>query len=123
MSDGVEKIYTYQAKIEGLTDKLVEQVSVYADIIEVKAKLERDIKSYCMDYMASNPDNKKMAIDKMEADASQGDEKKEGYLHLVYLRHKEKSLEKVIEATGTAISAVQSLMKYDLATDYTRGNK
>jgi hypothetical protein len=123
MSDGVEKIYAYQAKIETLTDRLVEQVKTYGDLIDTIADLERTVRAACMAYMTTNPDSKKVALEKIELLSSVGDEAKEHYLYLVYLRHKQKSLEKIIEATEAGISACQSLMKYDLATDYTRGNK
>lgn len=119
----VEKIYTYQAKIDEMTDRLVGQVKTYGDLIETIADLERKVRAACMEYMTANPESKKVALEKIEMLSAIGDEAKENYLYLVYLRHKQKSLEKIIEATEAGISACQSLMKYDLATDYTRGNK
>lgn len=112
-ASGVEKLYDYHARLEWYNEKLAQQVQTYGDLIETIAALERDVKSACMDYMRANPDLKKVALEKIEMMSASEDEAKENYLHLVYLRHKRHILEKVISATESGLSAVQSAMKYD----------
>ena len=119
---GVEKIYSYQERINWHLDRIQAQIKTYTDLIETIAELERKVKGACMVWINANPDCKKIALDKIEMISAKCDEDKENYLYLVYLRHKRSSLEKVIQATESGLSATQSLMKYDRATDYTGGN-
>jgi len=113
---GVEKIYSFQERINWHLDRIQEQIKTYTDLIETIADLERTVKGACMAWLKSNPDSKKIALDKIEMISAIGDEAKENYLYLIYLRHKRSSLEKVIQATESGLSATQSLMKYDRAT-------
>ena len=116
---GVNKIYTYQEKVDYSIKQIFHQTKVYGDLIERIATLERVVRGACMDYMQSTPDNKKMALEKMEAAAcSTPPLLRQDYLELVYLRVKQHNLEKVLEASQSGLSAVQSAMKYDLATNY-----
>jgi len=120
---GIEKVYSYQERVNWHLDRIQEQIKTYTDLIETIAELERTVKGACMEWLKANPDSKKIALDKIEMISAIGDEPKENYLYLVYLRHKRSSLEKVIQATESGLSATQSLMKYDRPVDYTTGQK
>lgn len=119
---GVEKIHSYEEKINFYQKRLADYIVVYDKLIDDIAVLEQKVRTACLDYMKANPDKKKLALEKIEILASTDDETaKDNYLQLVWLRHKQKSLEHMIEATQSGMSAVQSSMKYNLATDYTGG--
>ena len=119
MSDsGVEKIYTYQEKVDYSIKQIVHQTKVYGDLIERIATLERTVRGACMAYMQANPESKKIALEKMEIVACTAPSLREDYLELVFLRVKQHNLEKVLEASQSGLSAIQSAMRYERATDY-----
>ena len=71
-----------------------------------------------MAQLQATPEVKKVAMEKLEILACTAPELREDYLELVFLRVKQHNLEKVLEASQSTISAIQSCMKYDLATSY-----
>lgn len=123
MSDntGVNKVYTYQEKVDYSIKQIVHQTQVYGDMIERIATLERNVRGACMDYMLANPDSKKISLEKMEIVACTSLYLRENYLELVFLRVKQHNLEKVLEASQSGLSAIQSAMRYERATDYSAG--
>jgi hypothetical protein len=115
---GVNKIYTYQEKVDYSIKQIVLQTKVYGDLIERIATLERTVRGACMDYMQANPESKKISLEKMEIVACTSPALlREHYLELVFLRVKQHNLEKVIEASQSTLSACQSVMKYDRPYD------
>ena len=115
---GVNKIYTYQEKVDYSIKQIVLQTKVYGDLIERIATLERTVRRACMAQLQATPEVKKVAMEKLEILACTAPELREDYLELVFLRVKQHNLEKVLEASQSTISAIQSCMKYDLATSY-----
>lgn len=118
--DGIEKVYSYQEKINWYLDRIGEQIDAYDKLIDRKATLERDIRRACMAYMDAHPENKKIAFEKVEMLACSQEAQKVDYLELVWIRHKENSMQHVMETTQAGLSAIQSLMKYDKPIDYGR---
>ena len=117
--DGVEKIFSYQEKVDYSIKQIVYQTKVYGDLIERIATLERTVRGACMDYMQANPESKKISLEKMEIVACTSPALlREHYLELVFLRVKQHNLEKVLEASQSGLSAIQSAMRYERATDY-----
>ncbi len=119
--DGVEKVYTYQEKVDYSIKQIVHQTKVYGDLIERIATIERTVRGACMDYMRTNPESKKISLEKMEIVACTAPALREDYLELVFLRVKQHNLEKVLEASQSGLSAIQSAMRYERATDYNPG--
>ena len=118
---GVERIYTYQEKVDYSIKQIVHQTKVYGDMIERIATLERTVRGACMDYMRANPESKKISLEKMEIVACTAPALREDYLELIFLRVKQHNLEKVLEASQSGLSAIQSAMRYERATDYNPG--
>lgn len=118
-NNGVSKIYTYQEKVDYSIKQIVLQTKVYGDLIERIATLERTVRRACMAQLQATPEVRKVAMEKLEILACTAPELREDYLELVFLRVKQHNLEKVIEASQSTLSACQSVMKYDRATDYT----
>lgn len=116
--EGVERIYTYQEKVDYSIKQIVHQTKVYGDLIERVATLERIVRGACMDYMRANPESKKISLEKMEIVACTAEELRENYLELVFLRVKQHNLEKVLEASQSGLSAIQSAMRYERSVDY-----
>jgi hypothetical protein len=110
---GVEKIFGYQEKINWYLDRIQAQIDAYALLIDRIADLEKEVRRSCMAYLKEFPDNKKHAFEKVEMLACSGESQKDDYLELVWLRHKDKSMQHIMEATQSGLSATQSLMKYD----------
>lgn len=121
--DGIEKVYSYQEKVDYSIKQIVHQTRVYGDLIERIATLERSVRRACMDYMQANPESKKISLEKMEIVACTAPALREDYLELVFLRVKQHNLEKVLEASQSGLSAIQSAMRYERATDYTGGTR
>jgi hypothetical protein len=118
--DGIEKVYSYQEKINWYLDRIQDQIDAYAKLIDRIATLERDVRRFCMAYLEKFPENKKHSFEKVEMLACSGEIQKNDYLELVWLRHKDKSMQHIMEATQSGLSATQSLMKYDKPIDYRR---
>ena len=116
--DGIEKIYTYQEKVDYSIKQIVLQTKVYGDLIERIATLERTVRRACMAQLQATPEVKKVAMEKLEILACTAPELREDYLELVFLRVKQHNLEKVLEASQSGLSAIQSAMRYERATDY-----
>ena len=117
---GINKVYSYQEKVDYSIKQIVHQTKVYGDLIERIATLERTVRGACMDYMRANPESKKISLEKMEIAACTAPSLREDYLELVFLRVKQHNLEKVLEASQSGLSACQSVMKYDRPIDYSR---
>jgi hypothetical protein len=110
MSSNPEKIYTYQEKIESLSESLNSKIAEFEAYIDKKSNMERDVALLCLDFLKKNQ-NCKFSNNKIEMLACLND--RELYGNLIYYRHIEKSANKVIEAVEQSISAIQSCMKYD----------
>jgi len=114
----VEKIYEYQERVDTALDRLDKQTTIYCDLIERIAELEVDVRRCCMEYFLAHEEAKKHSMEKCELFACTKPDAKEAYLELVFLRVKQHNLEKVLEASQSGLSAIQSLMKYDKAGGY-----
>ena len=116
---GVNKIYTYQEKVDYSIKQIVLQTKVYGDLIERIATLERTVRGACMAQLQAVPESKKVSMEKLEVMACTAPPQlREDYLELVFLRVKQHNLEKVLEASQSGLSAIQSAMRYERATDY-----
>ena len=116
---GVEKIYSYQEKVDYSIKQIVHQTKVYGDLIERIATLERTVRGACMVQLQAHPEVKKVAMEKLEILACTAPPQlREDYLELVFLRVKQHNLEKVLAASQSGLSAIQSAMRYERSTDY-----
>ena len=75
-----------------------------------------------MAQLQATPEAKKVAMEKLEILACTAPELREDYLELVFLRVKQHNLEKLLEASQSGLSAIQSAMRYERATDYSGGH-
>ena len=108
----IEEMYNLSEKMAGLTEKLDAQMNSYSELINETAELERELAKNVLVYL-DTAETKKTSWEKLEVLAvAKSEEAKEKYLKLVWLRHKRKLAEKLLDATQSALSSCQSMIKY-----------
>lgn len=106
-------VMDYAEKVAFYEEKLSSQIEALESLGEMVAKLEMKVRNAALIYMHDTPEAKKISFEKLEMAACQNDDqKKSDYIELIFLRHKQKVAEKIIEATQSALSGIQSMMKY-----------
>jgi len=118
-----EQVFDFQARIESHENDLNIKRAAYQVLGERLAELETNVRRTALEYMHSNPEAKKMSIDKIELVSAATQEQKADYYELVGLRIREKIADKMIESIHGSMSSVQSLMSYWRSTQFAITNK
>lgn len=112
-----EQVFEFQHKIDNYEAQLAEKRKAYAAIGDVLSELEVKVRRTALEYMANNPESKKMSLEKIELLSAVTDEQKADYYTLVGMRIREKIADKLIESLHNSTNAVQSQMSWWKATN------
>jgi hypothetical protein len=114
----MEDIITDEEKIAAYEDIIMRQVDYLEKNADYIVKMESHVRTRTLHHLAEHPDDKKMSWEKLEAFASlKTDDSRLQYGVVCDLRLRQKMAEKMIEATESALSGRQSLMRYKREND------
>lgn len=105
---------TYADRIAWYDEKISNQIEALEKLGDMLAEVDRKVKVNTLNWCHDNQDiSKKLGMERAEMAAAITEQAKCDYYEVCYLRLKVKIAEKVIDATQSGMSGVQSMMKYD----------
>lgn len=106
-------IIDYHNRIAAYDEKICQLSDSYEALGERYAEVERRVKQTTLLWCHANPElSKKLGMERAEMAAALTQEQKADYYEICYLRIKIKIAEKIIDATQSGLSGLQSLMRY-----------
>ena len=105
---------TYADRIQKYDIRIEAQINAYEVLGELMANADQRVRKTTLLWCHNNPElSKKLGMERAEMAAAITEQEKCDYLEVCFLRLKSKIAERVMDATQSSLSGIQSAMKYD----------
>ena len=105
---------TYADRIQKYDIRIEAQINAYESLGELLSECDRRVRKTTLLWCHNNPElSKKLGMERAEMAAAITEQEKCDYLEVCFLRLKIRIAEKVMDASQSALSGLQSAMKYD----------